>query len=213
MTNREAELALKWNAAVVREDADFGTVAVDAEGYRGRTFNRVMDNAARGLLERIASAKLAWLGIPEVRLPAPYTSSSDWRCALVDKAQRTGEVFRALIDGMLALGTTGEGLLFGVEERKRTPRHSLRAGTRTDSVSPRLSSAARASHQNDLPSRHAGATKNVPGKPREVSSSTPADRAPRYPSSKVIATRGGPVWCVRSRVASASDTTSHMAAM
>lgn len=59
MINREAELALKWNAAVVREDADFGTIAVDAEGYRGRTFNRVMDNAARGLLERMASAKLA----------------------------------------------------------------------------------------------------------------------------------------------------------
>ncbi|HEV2824260.1 MAG TPA: hypothetical protein VG035_03515 [Actinomycetota bacterium] len=45
---------------------------------------------------------VAGLGIPEVRIPAPYTSSSDWRCALVDKAQRTGEVFRALIDGMVA---------------------------------------------------------------------------------------------------------------
>jgi hypothetical protein len=101
VTNREVELAQLWNAAVVREDTDFGVIEVDDDEYRGRTFNRVMGNAARGLLERIASAKLAWLGIPEVRIPAPYTSSTDWRCALVDKAQRKGEVFRALIDGLV----------------------------------------------------------------------------------------------------------------
>jgi hypothetical protein len=39
--------------------ACFGVIEVDDDEYLGRTFNRVMGNAARGLLERIASAKLA----------------------------------------------------------------------------------------------------------------------------------------------------------
>jgi hypothetical protein len=101
VTNVEAKLSVDFDAAVVREDAGFVTIPKDDPKYMGRRFNRLMNNGCRGRLERIASGKLEWLGVPEARLPSWYTSTTDWRHARVDAAQRNGEVFTSAVDGMV----------------------------------------------------------------------------------------------------------------
>jgi hypothetical protein len=53
----------------------------------------MLNNGARGLYEAIASAKLAWLGIPEVRIPSPYTSLADLLASSVSEPRRSGEKF------------------------------------------------------------------------------------------------------------------------
>ena len=45
------------------------------------------------MFERMASAKLAWLGIPEFRIPAPFTSLVDFVASSVTATKRDGEVF------------------------------------------------------------------------------------------------------------------------
>lgn len=100
LTNDEVRVALECDAVVVREDADFEAIPVEDPRYRGRTFNRLMNSASRGRIARLASAKLAWAGIPEIVIPSYYTSSCDYRNAVVDKAMRKGETFKAR-DGMV----------------------------------------------------------------------------------------------------------------
>ena len=99
VTNREAELAVKHDAVVVREDTDFIAIPRDDPKYRGRAFNRLMNNGCRGMIERMASAKLAWLGILEVKIPSFFTSSTDTRHSAVDKDQRDGHEFTSKADG------------------------------------------------------------------------------------------------------------------
>jgi hypothetical protein len=93
LSSREAEMATALNAAVVRENATFVAVPTGNPKYKGRTFNKMLNNGARALYERIASDKLAWLGIPEVRIPSPYTSMGDLRASVVFETKRRGEKF------------------------------------------------------------------------------------------------------------------------
>ena len=51
------------------------------------------------MIERMASAKLAWLGILEVKIPSFFTSSTDTRHSAVDKDQRDGHEFTSKADG------------------------------------------------------------------------------------------------------------------
>ena len=70
-------MATALDAVVVRENATFLAVPNDDPKYMGRTFNKMLNYGARAIYEAIASAKLAWLGIPELRIPSPYTSKAD----------------------------------------------------------------------------------------------------------------------------------------
>lgn len=100
VTNREVELAVQYDAAVVREEAGFVQIPKDDPKYEGRAFNRLLRNGSRGWIEQMASDKLAWFGIPEVKIPSFYTSTTDGRHGVVDKEQRKSEVFKAKQDGM-----------------------------------------------------------------------------------------------------------------
>jgi hypothetical protein len=93
LSSREAEMATALNAVVVRENATFIAIPTDNPKYKGRTFNKMLNNGARALYEKIASDKLAWLGIPEVRIPSPYTSMADLRASAVFETKRRGEKF------------------------------------------------------------------------------------------------------------------------
>ena len=99
VTNREAEAALEHDAVVVREDTGFVAMEKADPKYRGRAFNRLMNNVCRGQVERMASSKLAWLGIPEVKVASFWMSSTDTRHGVVDKAQRKGAAFTSSRDG------------------------------------------------------------------------------------------------------------------
>jgi len=93
VANIRAALAQKHGAVVVREDLSVLTVEKKDPGYKGRTFNKMINNGAKGQYTRRADDKLAWRGIATLKLPSFYTSSTDWRTGTVDKTQRKGAVF------------------------------------------------------------------------------------------------------------------------
>lgn len=99
VANIRLRLALKYRALVVSEQLDYVTIPVEEAGYKGRTFNRMINNGSRAQYTARADNKLAWRGVPQLKVPAFYTSSTDWRHGAVDKAQRCGENFTASADG------------------------------------------------------------------------------------------------------------------
>ena len=99
VANIRMRLALKHKALVVSEALDYAAIPTDDTGYKGRTFNRMINNGARAQYTSRADNKLAWRGIPQLKIPAFYTSTTDWRHGLVDKAQRRGETFVSAVDG------------------------------------------------------------------------------------------------------------------
>ncbi|MDW9481302.1 hypothetical protein GOB57_21895 [Sinorhizobium meliloti] len=99
VAQRKADLAEKHGAAVVSEDLDVVTIETDDPAYKGRTFNKMINNGSKGQYNLRSDNVLKWRGIASVKVPSFYTSSTDWRTGTVDKAQRRGPVFRAASDG------------------------------------------------------------------------------------------------------------------
>ncbi len=100
LANRKAQLARKHRAVVVREHLTVVAKEKEAPGYFGRTFNKMINNGAKGQYLRAASAKLRWFGIPEAVVQSFYTSSTDVRFGVVDRKQRrTQDSFVAKTDG------------------------------------------------------------------------------------------------------------------
>ena len=95
VSNLRAALAGKHGAVVVREDLSILAVEKKDPAYKGRTFNKMINNGAKGQYTRRADDTLAWRGIATLKLPSFYTSSTDWRTGTVDKGQRSGSTFRA----------------------------------------------------------------------------------------------------------------------
>ena len=92
LSNIEATLARDYDAAVVREDLDIVAIEKDSPAYKGRTFNKMLNNGSKGQYRRRASGKLLWNGIPEVAVPSWYTSRVCLtHSAVVDKKHRRGE--------------------------------------------------------------------------------------------------------------------------
>jgi hypothetical protein len=99
LAQRKADLAAKHDAVVVTEDLDILAVPTDDPAYKGRTFNKMINNGSKGQYILRSKNALTWRGIASVKIPSFYTSSTDWRNGKVDKGQRRGEVFRATSDG------------------------------------------------------------------------------------------------------------------
>ena len=93
--NIRAALAAKHGAVVVREDLSVLAVEKKDVAYKGRTFNKMINNSAKGQYTRRADNTLEWRGIATLKLPSFYSSSTDWRTGTVDKGQRSGSRFRA----------------------------------------------------------------------------------------------------------------------
>ncbi len=100
VAQRKADLAEKYGAAVVTEDLGIVAVETDDPAYKGRTFNKMINNGSKGQYNLRSENTLKWRGIASVKVPSFYTSSTDWRTGTVDKAQRRGSVFRAAFDGL-----------------------------------------------------------------------------------------------------------------
>lgn len=98
VANAKIRLAEKYGAVVVYEDLDNVTIELDDPKYRGRTFNKMINNGARGQYNRRSEQKMDWRGIPRLKIPSFYTSSTDWRSGHVDKDQRNTKtnIFTAL---------------------------------------------------------------------------------------------------------------------
>jgi Putative transposase DNA-binding domain len=93
LTNQECCLAKKYNAALVREDLTILPKEKESPDYRGRLFNKMINNGSKGQYIRRASDKLKWDGIPELVVPSYYTSSACTVHSLVDASMRRRETF------------------------------------------------------------------------------------------------------------------------
>ncbi|MBS1807587.1 MAG: transposase [Acidobacteria bacterium] len=99
LSNQELALAQKHDATIVREHLTNEAIEVDDPKYKGRTFNKMINNGARGQYERMASNKFLWYGVPEFALPSFYTSQTCTVHASVNESQRDGEVFKCAVGG------------------------------------------------------------------------------------------------------------------
>ena len=100
LANRKVALAAKYHAVVVRENLSIMAAEKQSPDYKGRTFNKMLNNGSKGQYLRAAAAKLRWHGIPEAVIPSYYTSTTDVRHGVVDKRQRKRQDrFVARVDG------------------------------------------------------------------------------------------------------------------
>ena len=99
VTTQLVRICRAHHAAYVCESLSVVAKEKQTPDYKGRTFNRMLNNGAKGQFVRRASAKLKWWGVPEVVVPSYYTSTTDVRHAVVDAKQRSSEVFKARTDG------------------------------------------------------------------------------------------------------------------
>ena len=95
VANVRAALAEKYGAVVAAEALSVLAVEKKDPGYKGRTFNKLINNGAKGKYTRRADDILKWRGVATLKLPSFYSSSTDWRTGTVDKGQRSGSRFRA----------------------------------------------------------------------------------------------------------------------
>ena len=95
VSNIRMALAMKYRAVVASEGLSILAVEKKDPAYKGRTFNKMINNGAKGQYTRRADDKLDWRGIARIALPSYYTSSTDWRNGTVDKSQRKGQWFTA----------------------------------------------------------------------------------------------------------------------
>ena len=92
LANAETELAKKYNAAIVREDLTVEAIEKDDPEYKGRTFNKMINNGSKGQYQRRASQTFRWNGVPEVVIPSWYTSRSCLpHSVVIEKKHRKGE--------------------------------------------------------------------------------------------------------------------------
>ena len=92
LSNVETSLALKHGAAILREDLTVEAIEKDSPEYKGRVFNKMINNGSKGQYQRMASDKFLWNGIPEIVAPSWYTSRTCLKhSSIVDKKLRIGE--------------------------------------------------------------------------------------------------------------------------
>jgi transposase len=92
LSNIEIELARKFQAAVVRENLTVLTAEVDSPAYKGRTFNKMLNNGSKGQYQNRATDKFKWHGVPEIVIPSWYTSRACLlHSTIVEKKHRKGE--------------------------------------------------------------------------------------------------------------------------
>lgn len=94
LANEEVKLARKYKGAVVRENLDVLAIERRDERYKGRTFNKMLNNGSKGQYQDRASEKLSWNGIPELVVASYYTSSCCIKHGVVDGRMRKGESFQ-----------------------------------------------------------------------------------------------------------------------
>ena len=126
VANVETRMAARYGAAVISEDLTVEAVEREDPQYKGRAFNRMINNGARGLYARIADAKAAWAGTPALRVPSFHTSTADTRHGVVDKKQRRGDVFTARADGRVEHADAHAAYTIGVWPFLAPKRNSVR---------------------------------------------------------------------------------------
>ncbi|MEM1009657.1 MAG: hypothetical protein AAGJ35_11700, partial [Myxococcota bacterium] len=85
LANVEKTLASDWNGWVVRERLTLKPLETGSEVYKGKAFNRMLRNGARGIFEQLSTQKLDYWGVRKVVVGAWYTSTICIKHSRVDK--------------------------------------------------------------------------------------------------------------------------------
>jgi hypothetical protein len=93
LSNQEVSLTTQYNAAVIREDLTVMAKEKDSPGYKGRVFNKMINNGSKGQYIRRARDKFLWDGVPEIAIPSFFTSTTCAAHAVVDATMRSGDRF------------------------------------------------------------------------------------------------------------------------
>ena len=91
VANEEVSLAKKYKAIVIREKLTLKPIEKESIEYKGKAFNKMLSNGARGTYENISGQKLEFWGIGEYGVGAWYTSSTCIKHGLVDKQMRKSQ--------------------------------------------------------------------------------------------------------------------------
>lgn len=92
LSNKEVELAQKHGAIIVRENLTVEAIEKESPEYKGRRFNKMINNGSKGQYQKMASGKFKWNGIPEVLIGSWYTSRVCTKHAVIaEKKDRKGE--------------------------------------------------------------------------------------------------------------------------
>ena len=90
--NTEVALAKKYDAAIVREDLTVEAIENDSPEYKGRVFNKMINNGSKGQYQKRASDKLLFNGVAEIVVPSWYTSRACFKHSkIMGKKSRKGE--------------------------------------------------------------------------------------------------------------------------
>ena len=65
--------------------------------YKGKRFNKMINNGSKGQYMRIAQEKMYWNGILEHRIPSYYSSTTCVKHSVVDSNMRKGEKFKCIL--------------------------------------------------------------------------------------------------------------------
>ena len=94
--NIKVALAQKYDAVAVGEDYTVTAIEKDDPDYKGRVFNKMINNGALGHYIKRCISKFKWNQVSHIKIPSYYTSTTDWRTGCVNSDQRKGSKFTAL---------------------------------------------------------------------------------------------------------------------
>lgn len=94
LSNQELKLINKYKAALVVEDLTVMAAEKNKPDYKGKRFNKMINNGSKGQYMRIAQEKMYWNGILEHRIPSYYSSTACVKHSVVDSKMRKGEEFK-----------------------------------------------------------------------------------------------------------------------
>ena len=90
--NMEVALAKKYDAAIAREDLSVTAIEKEDPGYKGRIFNKMINNGSKGQYQKRATNKILFNGVAEIVVPSWYTSRTCLKhSVVVDAKHRKGE--------------------------------------------------------------------------------------------------------------------------
>jgi hypothetical protein len=71
--NIEVALAKKYNAIIVREELTVEAIEKESPLYKGRTFNKILNNGSKGQYQKRSTDKHIWNRIPERAVPSFFS--------------------------------------------------------------------------------------------------------------------------------------------
>jgi hypothetical protein len=90
--NAEVALAKKYSAAIVREDLTVEAIEKESPEYKGRVFNKMINNGSKGQYHKRTTDKLLFNGVAEIVVPSWYTSRACFKHSkIMGMKNRKGE--------------------------------------------------------------------------------------------------------------------------